>query len=201
MSSSRATNLIVIHCSATVSGKPLRTAVESAAEVINRWHKERGFARQPNAVRAFSTGLPHIGYHYVIDLDGRAISGRALSEVGAHAKDYNAAAVGICLVGGAEKTARYTAKQWQSLAELVRGLCADQSIPLQFAQRRYGKRGSLPAVEHGIVGHRDLSVDLNEDGAVTEGEWVKTCPGFSVQEWLRRGCVPADQHVLPGAPA
>ncbi len=195
----RLINLIVIHCSATPSGKPLRTAVESAAEVINRWHKERGFARSPEAVRAFSTGLPNIGYHYVIDLDGRVINGRGLGEVGAHAKDYNAASVGICLVGGAEKTGRYTAKQWESLAELVRGLCGDLSIPLQTAQRRYGKRGSLPAIERGIVGHRDLSVDLNQDGAVTEGEWMKTCPGFSVQEWINRGCVPADQHIYTGA--
>lgn len=196
MQGMRNISLIVIHCSATVSGKPLRTAVESAAEVINRWHKERGFARQPHAVRAFSTGLPNIGYHYVIDLDGRAISGRAQSEVGAHAKDYNAAALGICLVGGVEKTARYTAAQWASLAQLVRGLCADLGIPLQFAQRRYGKRGSLPAVEHGIVGHRDLSVDLNEDGAIQEREWLKTCPGFSVQEWINRGLVPLPQHVV-----
>ena len=196
MSSSRAINLIVIHCSATVSGKPLRTAVESAAEVINRWHKERGFARQPHAVRAFSTGLPNIGYHYVIDVDGVAINGRALAEVGAHAKGYNAESVGICLVGGSEKTGRYTAAQWRALAIVVRGLCLGHGIPLQFAQRRFGKRGSLPAVEHGIVGHRDLSVDLNEDGAIQEREWLKTCPGFSVQEWINRGLVPLPQHVL-----
>lgn len=195
----RNTNLIVIHCSATPSGKPLRTAAESAAEVINRWHKQRGFARSPEAVRSFSSSLPNIGYHYVIDLDGRAINGRGLNEAGAHAKDYNAASVGICLIGGIEKTGRYTPHQWVTLSELVSGLCADQSIPLQYAQRRYGKRGTLPAVEHGIVGHRDLSVDLNQDGVVTEGEWVKTCPGFSVQEWLSRGCVPMDQHVFTGA--
>ena len=201
MSAHRAINLIVIHCSATASGKPLRTAVQSAAEVINGWHKERGFARAPAAARAFSTGLPHIGYHYVIDLDGGAINGRAQGEVGAHAKDYNAASLGICLVGGAEKTGRYTPAQWSSLAQLVRGLCQDISIPLQFAKRRYGKRGALPAVANGIVGHRDLSADLNEDGAVTESEWLKTCPGFSVQEWINRGLVPLPQHVLSGAPA
>jgi N-acetylmuramoyl-L-alanine amidase len=178
MPQKRATNLIVIHCSATPSGKPLRTPQESAAEVINRWHKDRGFARQPEAVRSFSTGLAHIGYHYVIDLDGRVINGRGLNEVGAHAKDYNAASVGICLVGGAEKTGRYTAAQWISLGEIVRTLCAE---------------------ELGICGHRDLSVDLNADGAVSEGEWMKTCPGFNVQEWVNRGFVPLDANVFAGA--
>jgi N-acetylmuramoyl-L-alanine amidase len=192
----RQINLIVIHCSATPSGKPLRTAVESAAEVINRWHKERGFARSPQAVREFNTALPHIGYHYVIDLDGRAINGRSLAEVGAHARDYNAASVGICLIGGAEKTGRYTAAQWITLGELVRGISMDHGVPLQTPRRLYGKRGSLPQIAGGVCGHRDLSVDLNEDGAITEQEWQKTCPGFSVQEWLNRGMVPMDQYVF-----
>jgi N-acetylmuramoyl-L-alanine amidase len=197
----RQINLIVIHCSATASGKPLRTAVESAAEVINRWHQERGFARSPQAVREFSRSLPHIGYHYVIDLDGRAINGRSVAEVGAHARDYNAASVGICLVGGAEKTARYTGAQWQTLAQLVQGLSADHRVPLQNPKRTSRGKGVLPGIANGVCGHRDLSVDLNEDGAVQAQEWQKTCPGFSVQEWLNRGLVPLPQHVLPGAPA
>jgi N-acetylmuramoyl-L-alanine amidase len=201
MPSQRDINLIVIHCSATVSGQPLRTAHETAAEVINRWHKARGFARQPDAVRAFSTGLPNTGYHYVIDTDGVAINGRALSEPGAHAKGYNAASVGICLVGGSEKTGRYTLAQWRALAIVVRGLSLGHGIPLQTPQRRFGKRGSLPVVFNGVCGHRDLSVDLNEDGVVTESEWLKTCPGFNVQEWLNRGLQPLPQHIFPGAPA
>jgi N-acetylmuramoyl-L-alanine amidase len=191
----RQIQLIVIHCSATQSGKRLSTASQSAAEVINRWHKDRGFARQPQAVREFNTALPHIGYHYVIDLDGRAINGRSLAEPGAHAKDYNAASVGICLIGGAEKTARYTSAQWATLAQLVQGISLDHGVPLQSPLRRYGKRGTLPQILDGVCGHRDLSVDLNEDGAIQEREWVKTCPGFSVQEWLRRGLVPMPQHV------
>lgn len=191
----RPINLIVIHCSATESGKRLSTASESAAEVVNRWHKERGFARAPQAVRGFNAALPHIGYHYVIDLDGCAQSGRSLAEPGAHAKGYNAASVGICLIGGQEKTARYTWAQWSELARLVRSLSNDYLVPLQSPRRLYGKRGTLPQVLDGVCGHRDLSVDHNEDGAISETEWLKTCPGFSVQEWLRRGLVPMPQHV------
>lgn len=36
---------IVIHCSATQNGKPLRNKAHTAAQVIDRWHAERGFKR------------------------------------------------------------------------------------------------------------------------------------------------------------
>ena len=37
--------------------------------------------------------------------------------------------------------------------------------------------GPLPLVI-GVVGHRDLSPDNNQDGKITPNEWLKTCPGF-----------------------
>ena len=33
-----------------------------------------------------------------------------------------------------------------------------------------------------VLGHRDLSPDLNKDGKITSNEWVKICPCFSVTE-------------------
>jgi len=33
-----------------------------------------------------------------------------------------------------------------------------------------------------IVGHRDLSPDLNNDGKIQEREWVKVCPTFDAIE-------------------
>jgi len=35
-----------------------------------------------------------------------------------------------------------------------------------------------------VVGHRDLSVDLNGDGVITKGEWMKQCPCFEVKTEL-----------------
>lgn len=131
----RSIDLVVIHCAATPSGKPLQQGKPgsvgylNAAQVIDAWHAARGFRRQSEAVRAFSSSLPSIGYHYVIDLTGEVWSGRALTEVGAHAKDFNARSVGICLVGGIEREAQYTAAQWQSLQQVVAMLLSDHGIP------------------------------------------------------------------------
>ena len=194
----RAVNLIVIHCSATASGKPLTQGTpgtpgyKHAAQIIDNWHQQRGFARQAADVQAFGKSLPHIGYHYVIDLSGAVRSGRGLNEVGAHAANFNANSVGICLVGGAEREAKYTANQWKSLAEVVAMLLADYSLPAAPP-----KRGATPnsALANGVCGHRDLSPDLNGDGTIKPNEWLKTCPGFDVAAWMANGMQPSPEQV------
>jgi N-acetylmuramoyl-L-alanine amidase len=180
---SRTIHRLVIHCSATPSGQRLAKPGMSAAFIIDGWHATRGFARQPAAVKAFNSGLPHIGYHYIIDLDGRCINGRGLDEVGAHVAGYNSDSIGICLVGGIEREARYTLAQWLTLAEQVAFLRA---------------KFNLTTVD--ICGHRDLSPDLNHDGRVTSQEWLKTCPGFDVAAWLLAGMAPASQHIFEATP-
>lgn len=198
----RSIDLVVIHCSATPSGKPLAQGKRgepgylNAPQVIGAWHAARGFKRQPEAVRAFSSSLPSIGYHYVIDLTGEVWSGRHLSEVGAHAKDFNARSVGICLVGGAEREAQYTAAQWKSLQQVVAMLLSDYGIPCAAPKRVPDKAQPLGyKVIGGVCGHRDLSPDGNGNGLIEPFEWTKTCPGFDVRAWLARGMVPEASHI------
>lgn len=198
----RLVDLVVIHCSATPSGKPLQQGVPgkpgylNAPKVIDAWHAARGFKRQPDAVRAFSSQLPAIGYHFIIDLSGEVWSGRALQEIGAHALHFNAHSVGICLVGGAEPVARYTPAQWKSLAQVLAMLMTDYGIPAALPRRIVGK--SWPqgyTLVQGVCGHRDLSPDGNGNGLVEPFEWLKTCPGFDVQAWLARGMKPETKHI------
>lgn len=198
----RAIDLVVIHCAATASGKPLRQGQPgkpgylNAPQVINAWHAARGFKRAPEAVRAFSSQLPSIGYHYVIDLTGEVWSGRALTEVGAHAADFNANSVGICLVGGAEREAKYTAAQWKSLQQVVAMLLSDYGIPCAAPKRVPDKTRRLGyTMFGGVCGHRDLSPDGNGNGLIEPFEWTKTCPGFDVRAWLARGMQPEAAQI------
>lgn len=55
------------------------------ASEINKWHKDRGFAC--------------IGYHYVVRANGDIEHGRAIAEVGAHARGSNKDSIGVCLTG------------------------------------------------------------------------------------------------------
>lgn len=124
---------IVIHCAASPNGRRLSSTYLSAAQVIDEWHRERGFKRDWRKRTEFNPGLGHIGYHYVVDTDGCIHSGRAVDEIGAHAFGHNIDSVGICLVG----TDKFTVKQWSSLRELV------QTI-----------RQDWPNAQ--VLGHRDL---------------------------------------------
>ncbi len=133
----RKINLIVIHCSAT------RENQSFTVEALESCHKARGFRS--------------IGYHYYITRDGVVYPCRPESEVGAHARRYNAHSIGICYEGGLDKYGNpadtRTEAQKESLEALLRSLCID-----------------YPEAE--IVGHRDLP-------------WVqKACPCFDVKAWL-----------------
>ena len=84
---------------------------------------------------------------------------RPETEVGAHARHYNAHSIGICYEGGLDEKGKpaetRTPAQKDSLEDLLYGLSLD-----------------YPDAE--ILGHRDLP-------------WVrKSCPCFDVKEWLKK---------------
>lgn len=165
--------LIVIHCAATKDGQKLGTGTQSAAERIDEWHKAQKFQRRAVNLAGFNPHLKHIGYHYVIDTDGSIETGRAIGETGAHVAGHNTGSVGVCMVG----TDRFTPEQWESLRVIV-----------DYLRQRFPTAG--------IVGHRDLSPDLNGDGVITPNEWLKTCPGFTVSQWLANGKRPDPDEVV-----
>lgn len=126
-------------------------------KTIEGWHKERGFHS--------------IGYHHVIGRDGIVYAGRPETTPGAHVQGHNARSIGVCLIGGLnEKTGaaenNYTLPQMISLARLIKAT-----------------REKYPSIKR-VVGHRDLSPDLNRDGKISPNEWVKQCPCFDVGEWM-----------------
>jgi len=174
-----------------LSGKKISTLDKTAAQVIDAEHQRRGFKRDQLTRLHFNPNLYAIGYHYVIDLDGSVQTGRSLEDVGAHAAGFNQASVGICLIGGKERTGKYTSKQWGALMNLVCLLAAQLKIPLAPPQRLNDK-----SIKNGICGHRDLSPDLNKNGQIEPNEWTKTCPGFDVSSWLKRSMVPASEHII-----
>lgn len=197
----RAIDLVVIHCTATPSGLPIARGVRgqsgylSAAFIVNAWHAARGFKRTHAASKVYASDLPSIGYHWVIDLDGTVLPGRHPCEVGAHAAQFNASSLSIALVGGAERTGKYTSAQWDALRTLVQAIGVAYNVPLVPPTRHYLMPDAYTE-QDGICGHRDLSPDKDGSGLVEPFEWLKTCPGFDVSHWLKNGLVPDAANVL-----
>lgn len=174
-STPRPINLIVLHCSATRNGDPLFSPGQTPIQFLDAVHKAKGFLRGKIASSRFNPTLGHIGYHYVIYTNGAIVAGRAEEEIGAHVKGHNSDSLGVCLIG----TDRYTAAQWSALTGVLAALT-----------KRYPRAR--------VVGHRDLSPDLNGDGTIQPREWLKTCPGFDVAAWQRAGTTPPIDHLLEG---
>lgn len=138
------------------------TADIGAAE-IDQWHKARGWKK--------------IGYHYVIRRDGKIEGGRALNEIGAHVHGYNAVSWGVCLAGGIDHNGKaennFTSDQMAALHALLQNL-----------------KEQAPHAH--ILGHRDLSPDVNGDGIIESWEFIKECPSFDVRAWIAQN----DQTIL-----
>jgi N-acetylmuramoyl-L-alanine amidase len=184
-------DLIVIHCSASPNSDGLfrfgahAAQTQTPLDVIDGWHKARGFVRAHPDARVHNPRHQHVGYHFIIGRNGSVFTGRSLNEPGAHALHHNARSLGICLVG----LDAYTVDQWAWLKSEVPKLAQRHGVPLA-APVREGA-----AMRRGVCGHRELSPDANGNGRVDRHEWLKTCPGFDVQRWLAGGLEPLHGHV------
>lgn len=122
-------------------------------EALDRMHRQRGF-----------NGC---GYHYYVRRDGMICSMRPVERVGAHVKGFNAHSIGVAYEGGLDAKGdpadTRTEEQKHALRVLVRVLREDFGVSA-----------------HRVVGHRDLSPDVNGNGVVEPEEWVKVCPCFDV---------------------
>ena len=135
---------IIIHCADVPNGR------ETTAADIDRWHGERQppFHRDPRALTGegpwagrgpHAAGLRHIGYHYVIRVNGVVEVGRRLTETGAHCRGRNLRSIGVCLAG----RDRFTLAQWEALRGLVN------------ATQRDREADHLPRLA--VFGHRDFN--------------------------------------------
>ena len=120
---------IVVHCSATETG---------SAASIRRYHMQHN-------------GWLDIGYHYVINLDGRVENGRKLSTPGAHCPEVNKTSIGICLIGIDE----FTEAQEENLRLLINDL-QEQYGPLEV----YGHREFKSAQKQGKTCPSDQIMDF-----------------------------------------
>lgn len=116
---------------------------------LERSHRERGFTQ--------------CGYHYYITTDGVTHDMRPIETPGAHAKGYNLASIGIAYEGGLDSHGRPADTRTQAQR------CALRSLLVRL-------RSQFPQAQ--IMGHRDLSPDLDKDGIIEPREYIKQCPCF-----------------------
>lgn len=165
---------IITHCATTQDGRYIG---KDPAKVIDTWHKQRGYQRSAEALECYNSELKHIGYHWVIDIDGVVYAGRHMDEQGAHVKGHNKGTIGLCLTG----TRKFTIHQWRALRNMVEGLARSLfRTPGEFTW----EEALAWAESKGffIKGHNEFA--------------NKECPGFSVQEWPNSKCQALSDHII-----
>ena len=98
---SRKVDRIFLHCSANSSRD------NDDPKVIDRWHKDRGWAG--------------IGYHLFIQMNGKLRMGRSLDKIPAAQSKNNTGTIAVCLHGGGGDPPKddFTAAQFHTLKEVV----------------------------------------------------------------------------------
>lgn len=112
-------------------------------------------------------GWHYPGYHWVVEIDGKRTQLMTEDLPSNGVRGHNSDSINIAYMGGISRTGKpidnRTAEQKQSLREL-----------LQELRQRY------PDAK--IMGHRDISPDLNHNGKVDSWERIKECPCFDAIE-------------------
>jgi N-acetyl-anhydromuramyl-L-alanine amidase AmpD len=119
-----------------------RRVVYQSIETIRQFHK-------------LHNGWHDIGYHYVIEGDGRVMPGRSEDTVGAHVGGFNDHSIGICVAGHGDFEP-FRPLQLAALIRLLAHLCEQHRLS--------GIR---------VMGHREAS----QHGAPPT---AKTCPGLLI---------------------
>ena len=138
---------IIVHCAATrADWMAGHTLAEKVAE-IRRWHISAPL------------NWKDIGYHWIIDRDGKVLAGRAETVIGAHAGAVkNRGTIGICLLGGHGSSENdMFAKHFPRA----------QDITLRQMIDAISSRTGITRVS----GHNEYA--------------AKACPGFDVTTWLK----------------
>lgn len=104
------------------------------------------------------------GYHYLISADGSEEQLAELEKVCNGVAGHNANAIHVSYKGG-----------WDFAGKsAIDNRTVEQKCALRHRLKALKKQ--FPAAK--IVGHRDLSKDLNGDGVIQKHEWIKVCPSF-----------------------
>lgn len=121
-------------------------------------------------------GWRNPGYHFVVDGQGRIERLLSIDRVANGAKGYNSNGIHVAYIGGVVRSEGHPSKlvpadtRTEAQRLVLRALVA--LLHADFPKAR-------------VVGHRDLSPDLNGNGRIEPQEYTKACPCFDVQREYR----------------
>lgn len=108
-------------------------------------------------------GWKNPGYHYVVDADGVTHQLLSVEKVSNGVRGFNAHSINVAYLGGIDAKGRPVDNRTEAQKIELRELL--QVLHKQFPEAK-------------IMGHRDISPDVNHNGKVDPKERIKECPCF-----------------------
>lgn len=108
-------------------------------------------------------GWKNPGYHYVVDADGVTHQLLSVEKVSNGVRGFNAHSINVAYLGGVDAKGRPVDNRTEAQKIELRELL--QVLHKQFPEAK-------------IMGHRDISPDVNHNGKVDPKERIKECPCF-----------------------
>ena len=149
----RTINRIFVHC--TASWQETTTVESLKAEFANK-------------------GWKNPGYHWVIFPDGHIVKMLEETLIANGVKGYNSTSIHVAWVGGITTTYKNVNGTMKKQISSVDNRTPEQKLALfdLLTKLKLKYRNAI------ILGHRDISPDLNHNGVVDPWEWIKDCPVF-----------------------
>jgi len=130
---------IIVHCADTRPDWWKSKSLGQKIAEVRRWH----IAPPP-----VGRGWSDVGYHFLIDRNGRVGPGRPLERIGAHVLGHNTGTIGICLFGGHGSAAtevfldHFTPEQEDALRTVIAHLRQNHAIDRVTEHNQYAPMAS-----------------------------------------------------------
>lgn len=127
-------NRIVVHHTAFYVSDKVKRLTGPAS-----WRAVRDHARRVQFLHRHIRGWSDIGYHYLVDWEGRILEGRPVDRLGAHVENNNRGSIGVVLMGNFSKQ-RPTKKQAEGLKTLLAWLRSSFDMPAKEIRGHYAHK-------------------------------------------------------------
>lgn len=114
-------NKIITHHTGGTDAAPLADSSNATAQDIDSWHKLRWPGFTSKIFKNEKGQFYHIGYHYVIEKNGKVVQSRGHNEEGAHCIGQNSSSIGVCFSGNFDLTLPTKAQEeaWKALFKKI----------------------------------------------------------------------------------
>lgn len=129
---------------------------QSTQEILNYWSKVNKWNNP--------------GYHFETNADGTIEQLISLDKIANGVAGHNSKSIHISYKGGIDSKGRPVDNRTDAQKKSL-------EILIKFLQSHFPKAY--------ILGHREFSTDTNKNGIIDTWEYIKSCPCFEVQPWLK----------------